>query len=115
MTTYKGSITTTGTSEAIRLEKKLFKSHPEFEQKKKVVANVIAPGKLLISVIDDNEENKEEEEDPIVETFLAFIEQDMGASPQNIRAITSKELVEIEELIDGVEVHEDEEIPEGLL
>lgn len=114
MTTYKGSITTTGTSEAIRLEKKLFKSHPEFEQKKKVVANVIAPGKLLISVIDDNEENKEEE-DPIVEAFLAFIEQDMGASPQNIRAITSKELVEIEELIDGVEVHEDEEIPEGLL
>ena len=38
MTTYKGTVTTTGKSEAIRLEKALFKSHPEFSQKSKVLA-----------------------------------------------------------------------------
>jgi len=30
---FKGSITTTGRSEAFRLEKALFKAHPEFRQK----------------------------------------------------------------------------------
>ena len=50
MTTYRGTVTTTGKSEAIRLEKALFKSHPEFSQKSKVHAHVIGPGTMLISV-----------------------------------------------------------------
>ena len=39
MSTYTGTITTTGKSEAIRLEKAFFKSHPEFRQKSKVHAH----------------------------------------------------------------------------
>ena len=46
MSTYTGTITTTGKSEAIRLEKALFKSHPEFRQKSKVHAHVIGPGTM---------------------------------------------------------------------
>jgi len=50
MSRYSGTITTTGKSEAIRLEKALFKSHPEFAQRAKVEAHVIAPGTMLVSV-----------------------------------------------------------------
>jgi len=53
MGTYSGTITTTGKSEAIRLEKALFKSHPEFRQKTKVRAHVIGPGTMLVSVADE--------------------------------------------------------------
>ncbi len=53
MSAYTGTITTTGKSEAIRLEKALFKSHPEFRQKAKVRAHVIGPGTMLVSVADE--------------------------------------------------------------
>ena len=53
MSTFTGSITTTGKSEAIRLDKALFRLHPEFRQKAKVRAQFISPGLALISVIDD--------------------------------------------------------------
>ena len=45
--TFKGTITTTGRSEALRLDKALFKAHPEFRQKARVRAHVIGPGSLL--------------------------------------------------------------------
>ncbi len=44
MPSFSGSITTTGKSEAIRLDKALFRAHPEFRQRAKVRAHVIGPG-----------------------------------------------------------------------
>jgi hypothetical protein len=38
MASFNGSITTTGTSEAIRLDKALFRLHPEFREKAKAAA-----------------------------------------------------------------------------
>jgi hypothetical protein len=38
MISFNGSITTTGTSEAIRLDKALFRLHPEFREKAKAAA-----------------------------------------------------------------------------
>ncbi len=56
MPTFTGSITTTGKSEAIRLDKAFFQLHPEFRQKAKVRAQVISPGHALITVkVNDNE------------------------------------------------------------
>lgn len=43
---YKGKITPTGTSEAIRIDKALFKQHPEFRQQAEVRADIIGPGNL---------------------------------------------------------------------
>ncbi len=75
-------------AEAIRLEKALFRLHPEFRQKAKVRAQVIAPGHALISVVDEATA-PEQEEDPVVTAFLAFLEKDMkigrgafGVSPR---------------------------------
>jgi len=53
VSTFTGSITTTGKSEAIRLDKALFRLHPEFRQKAKVRVQVIAPGHALISVLEE--------------------------------------------------------------
>ena len=47
---FKGSITTTGRSEALRLDKALFKAHPEFKQRAKIRAHVIGPGSLLVTL-----------------------------------------------------------------
>ena len=76
MPTFKGSITTTGKSEAIRLDKALFRLHPEFRQKAKVRAQVISPGHALITVVDD-EAASIDDEDPVVTAFLAVIEKDL--------------------------------------
>ena len=65
---YKGKITTTGTSEAIRIDKALFKQHPEFRQQAEVRADIIGPGRMLISVVDNS--STENDDDPIVGAFL---------------------------------------------
>jgi hypothetical protein len=80
MPTFKGPITTTGKSEAIRLDKALFRLHPEFRQKAKVRAQVISPGHSLITVVDD-EAASIDDEDPVVTAFLAFIEKDLKEHP----------------------------------
>ena len=74
-----GTITTTGKSEAIRLEKSLFRSHPEFRQKSKVQAHVIGHGTMLLSVTDD--ETSESEVDPIMAAFLKFLDREIAQSP----------------------------------
>ena len=48
-----GGLTTTGSSEAIRFDKALFRQHPEFRQKAGVVAHVIGPGTLLVRLTED--------------------------------------------------------------
>jgi antitoxin PrlF len=79
MSRYSGTITTTGKSQAIRLETALFKSHPEFAQKAKVEAHVIAPGTMLVSVA--GEADVESEVDPVMIAFLGFLSKDIaGAS-----------------------------------
>jgi len=70
---YTGKISTSGNSDAIRLDKNLFKQHPEFRQKATVRADVIGPGTMLLQVVNDAE--LENENDPIVRAFLAFLEK----------------------------------------
>jgi antitoxin PrlF len=110
---FNGSITTTGKSEAIRLDKALFRLHPEFRQKAKVRAHVIAPGKALISVVDDTEPPTEEE-DPVVMAFLAFIQKDMQAHPERIRPITKAQVARIRRLTKGVKVDDSYRLPDDV-
>src|ERR1700689_2226785 len=91
MSTFAGSITTTGKSEAIRLDKALFRLHPEFRQKAKVRAHVISPGHALISVVDD-EAAPARDEDPVVMAFLSFIEQDLQMHPDRRTRLSKSSL-----------------------
>ena len=110
MSTFTGSITTTGKSEAIRLDKALFRLHPEFRQKAKVRAQVISPGHALISVIDD--EAAPQDEDPVVTAFLAFIEKDLRTQPGRRSRLSKASLARAVRLTKDVKVTDDETIPE---
>lgn len=113
MDTFSGSITTTGKSEAIRLEKALFRLHPEFRQKAKVRAQIIAPGHALVSVVEEWTPAPDEE-DPVMTGFLAFLEKDMKAHPDRIKALSKKTLDRAVRLTKGVKVSDDERLPDDV-
>jgi len=105
---YTGKISTIGNSDAIRLDKGLFKQHPEFKQKAKVRADVIGPGTMLVQLVDEGE--VEDECDPIVRAFLAFLEKDMLSTPANITPVSAEQMAEIAELTSGVRVTDDDDL-----
>ena len=109
---YVGTITTTGKSEAIRLEKSLFRSHPEFRQKSKVQAHVIGHGTMLLSVTDD--ETSESEVDPIMAAFLKFLEREIARSPDGIKPLSATRIAEARELTKHVEVSDNESLPDDV-
>lgn len=110
MSTFTGSITTTGKSEAICLDKALFRLHPEFRQKAKVRAQVISPGHALISVVDD-EAAPVPEEDPVVTAFLAFLEADLRKKPGRRSRLSKAALSRAVRLTKHVKVRDDEILP----
>jgi antitoxin PrlF len=103
---YKGKITTSGTSEAIRLDKNLFKQHPEFKQQADVRADIIGPGKMLISVLDNS--IADNEEDPIVGAFLSFIEKDILTNSAAITAVDANVIARAKSLTVDVTVSDEE-------
>jgi antitoxin PrlF len=113
MATFSGSITTTGKSEAIRLDKALFRLHPEFRQKAKVRAQVIAPGQALISVVSEGPPEPDEP-DPIMSAFLGFLEKDMKADPKRITGLSKRSIGRARQLTKGVKVRRDERLPNNV-
>lgn len=107
---YEGVITTTGSSQAIRLEKALFRSHPEFKQKAKVRAHVIAPGRLLLRV--EPEHIDEDEPDPVLGAYLDFLAKDIEKHPEQLVPLNDLLAKDFEWLKD-VEVSDDEVMPDG--
>ena len=112
MTSYTGTITTTGKSEAIRLEKALFKSHPEFRQKAKVRADVIGPGTMLVSVAD--EVTADNRPDPVMAAFLSFLAEDISRTPARVKPLGATRIEEARELTQGVTVDDSETLPDNV-
>jgi antitoxin PrlF len=103
---YKGKITTAGTSEGFRFDKTLFRQHPEFKQKAEVRADVIGPGTILVSLINNPE--MENEDDPVVSAFLAFLERDMLENPKTITRLSADQIARAKALTANVNVTDDE-------
>lgn len=103
---YKGKITTSGTSDAIRIEKDLFKQNPEFKQAAEVRADIIGRGRMLISVVDDSD--CDTEDDPIVGAFLSFLEKDMHDHPASITPLNEKTIDRAKTVTARVTVCDDE-------
>ncbi len=112
MSTYTGTITTTGKSEAIRLEKALFRSHPEFRQKTKVRAHVIGPGTMLVSVAD--EERTETEADPVMTAFLSFLSADIVRTPERVKPLAETRIKEARKLTKRTKVRDGEALPDDV-
>ncbi len=111
-TAFIGSITTVGTSQAIRLENALFRSFPEFHQKAKVRANVISPGQMLISVVD--EATAPESDDPVVEAFLGFLAKDMQSNPKRIGPLSQAATSRARKLTKNIVVDDNEILPDDI-
>ncbi len=103
---YKGKITTVGTSEAIRLDKDLFRQNPEFKQAAEVKADIIGPGKMLISVMENPA--LDNDDDPIVGAFLAFLSNDMAKNPAAIRPVDGNVVARAKALTAGMTVTDDD-------
>ncbi|MCW5824571.1 MAG: type II toxin-antitoxin system PrlF family antitoxin [Cyanobacteria bacterium TGS_CYA1] len=103
---YKGKITTVGTSEAIRLDKDLFKQNPEFKQAAEVKADIIGPGMMLITVT--NNSNLDSEDDPIVSAFLAFLTNDITKNPAAITPLDASAIAQAKALTAGMTVTDDD-------
>ena len=111
---YQGSITTSGKSEAIRIEKTLFRQHPEFQQQAKVRVYVIAPGQMLLSLSEPSSDVEAKDVDPVVSAFLGFLEQDMVNHPERLSFIAEDEIQQVKALVSGVEVSDSDVIPEDV-
>lgn len=113
---FGGAVTTTGRSEALRLEKSFFRANPEFRQRAKVRAHVIGPGHILISVEEEaaGPDAPEEIRDPVVAAYLAFLEHDMAGNPERLTTFSADELDRLAGLVRGVTVADGDPFPEDV-
>jgi antitoxin PrlF len=107
-----GTVTTTGRSEALRLEKSFFRANPEFRQRAKVTARVVGPGHVLVMVEDQPVDMLEP--DPIVSAFLSFLERDMLTDPSRLTPAPAGRAEALKTLLEGVTVTDDDHIPDDL-
>ena len=115
MASFSGKITTTGRSEAIRLEKALFRAHPEFRQKATVRASVIAPGQLLVSVVEEEEAGAAlVDDDPLIGAFVAFLAEDIRSRPDRVAPLSTSRVERAVELTAEVQIEDDEPIPDDV-
>jgi antitoxin PrlF len=50
------------------------------------------------------------DDDPALVAFLAFVDQDLRAHPERVRAMTGADIAGLEKLLEGVVVDRDEDL-----
>jgi len=88
----------TRTGNVFRFDRALFKSHPEFAGE--VKAHVIAPGRMLVSVAEPVIERR----DPVMQSFLAFLANDIAKAPEKIKPMSPELARRIDRLVEEVSV-----------
>ncbi len=101
---YAGKVTQVGNSKGIRLDAAFFKAHPEFGGE--VQATVLAEGQVLLTAKAKRRARaaKVETPDPVMASFLDFLQREMRKHPERIRPLDARLLDEIGDLVKGVEV-----------
>ena len=100
---YEGTVVQVGNSRGMRVPAGFFKAHPEFEGKVKVT--VVADGAILVSAKPIvKRKSKDDEGDPVVASFLKFMEKQMTEHPEDIVAADAAQLLRIGKLVKGIEV-----------
>jgi antitoxin PrlF len=96
---YSGKVTPVGNSKGIRLDAAFFKAHPEFDGE--VQATILAEGQVLLSA-KGTRKVRAESLDPVMASFLGFLEEQMREHPDRIRPLDARLLDEISALVKGV-------------
>ena len=104
---YHATATAIGNSKGLRLEAAIYREHPEFAEGEFQV-DVIAPGRLLIRA--EPRAVSDEASDPVFDAFLAFLGQQVENRPDLMTALTSSDQQGVDELVEGVQVTDDEEL-----
>jgi antitoxin PrlF len=100
---YEATVVQVGNSKGMRMPAGFFRAHPEF--KGKVQVTVVADGAVLVSAKSRPRRNaKDDEADPVVASFLQFLQEQMAAHPQDIVAADVGQLRRIGKLVKGVAV-----------
>jgi antitoxin PrlF len=100
---YEGTVVQVGNSRGMRLPAGFFHAHPEFAGKVKIT--VVADGAILVSAkqIPKRKAN-DDETDPVVTSFLGFMEKQMTEHSEDIIAADVEQLRRIGKLVKGVKV-----------
>lgn len=112
--TYTVRATTSGKQHALAMPKSLVEEHPEFATGRFVV-HVVAPGHMLVSAQEQADTDKEEVESPVLDVFLAFLDEQMRARPGAITPFTQSDVAGLNELLAGVESDPDEDLGDFVL
>ena len=100
---YEGTVVQVGNSQGMRLPSGFFKAHPEFRGK--VQLTVVADGAVLMSAkAPARRKPKETETDPVMASFLRFLEKQMADNPQDIVEADVAQLRRIGKLVKGVKI-----------
>lgn len=100
---YEGTVVQVGNSRGMRLPAGFFNAHPEFNGK--VQVTVVADGAVLVSAKSAPRRKAQDDEgDPLVASFLQFLEKQMSEHPEDIVAADANQLRRIGKLVEGVEV-----------
>ena len=100
---YEGTVVQVGNSRGMRLPAGFFHAHPEFSGK--VQVTVVADGTVLVSARPTSKRKpKADEGDPVVASFLQFMDKQMTEHPGDIVAADADQLRRIGKLVEGVDV-----------
>jgi len=106
---FRGAIATSGNSLAIRMEMALTRADTAFGMKGRAVRfDIIGPGKALVTVEGSDAET---EEDPMIDAWLGFLTRDSIEHPEHVHLVGEDEVLRLQQLVQGVVVTDDEEIP----
>jgi hypothetical protein len=98
---YSGKVTPVGNSKGIRLDAAFFRAHPEFDGE--VRATVLADGQVLLSAKSTARSTKRDgDDDPVMLSFLRFLEQQMIDHPDAIEPMDADQMKRIGKLVKGV-------------
>ncbi len=101
--TYEGTVDRIGNSQVVRFPSGFFKAHSEF--KGKVRLTVVADGEVLVSVhARVPRKSRAEEADPVVASYLQFLETQMTDKPQDIVEADAAQLRRIGKLVKGEKI-----------
>ncbi|MCA1769531.1 MAG: type II toxin-antitoxin system PrlF family antitoxin [Halomonas sp.] len=79
----------------------------KLKRRDRIHYTIRSDGKVLLTRARDKSS-----QDPVMTSFLAFLERDMQERPENIRPVTASTFAEAERLTSGIEVDLDEELSE---
>lgn len=100
---YEGTVVQVGNSRGMRMPAGFFNAHPEFNGK--VRMTVVGDGQVLVSAAAPaKRKTKSAESDPVMDSFLQFLDRQMTENPQDIVAADTDQLRRIAKLVKGVKV-----------